>query len=236
VTDLVSLPVLSVQAIAAHQAFVVVDVAGHPAIALSHVAAGQYVKVGFFDDDVARPVALANRPGTGTFELLLKSPASVEGDERLVRLLTLQKGDRVDVGVAQGKGFPVDASRGGSLWLFAVGSGIAPLKAVVEQVIAARNAWSDVVVFYGVRDAADLVFRDRFATWAGLSVRVVPVVSRPGPQWDGKRGYVQDHLPQSFEHPDKVTAFVCGLPEMERAVAQALLERGIGPEQIFRNW
>ena len=227
--DTAHIPVLAVHPIAKGQAYVVLDVAGTP-LAASHTAAGQYVKAGFFDDDVARPLALCNKPGSGVFELLLKVP-----DERLGQLLALQKGERVAVGPAQGKGFPVDVARGRDLWLFAVGSGIGPLKAVLEVVLEERMAFRDVVVVYGVRDAAELAFRDRFGTWAGHSVRVVPVVSRPLPgAWDGKTGHVQQQLPRSFDKPGLVTAFVCGLPEMEKAVVQQLLERGV--DHVFRNW
>ncbi|MDP2340654.1 MAG: hypothetical protein Q8O67_06840 [Deltaproteobacteria bacterium] len=229
--DTAHIPVLAVQPIASRQAYVVLDVAG-TALSSSHTAAGQYVKAGFFDDDVARPLALCNKPGTGTFELLLKVP-----DERLVQLLALQKGERIAVGNAQGKGFPVDVARGHDLWLFGVGSGIGPLKAVLDVVLEERTAFKDVVVVYGVRDAAELAFRDRFGAWAGHSVRVVPVVSGPSSgAWDGKTGYVQQQLPAKFEKPAQVVAFVCGLPEMEKAVGQHLLERGVGPDQVFRNW
>ncbi len=230
--DTAHIPVLEVHAIAARQAFVVLDVAGTP-LASSHTAPGQYVKAGFFDDDVARPLALCNKPGTGTFELLLKVP-----DVRRTQLLGMQKGDRVDVGLAQGKGFPIEQARGGDLWLFGVGSGIGPLKAVLDVVLEDRTAFRDVVVVYGVREANELAFRDRFGTWVGHSVSVIPVVSRPATRasWDGKTGHVQHQLPRSFDKPAQVTAFVCGLPEMEKAVCEQLLERGVGPDQVFRNW
>ncbi len=238
-SDLASLPLLSVQARGAHQAFVVVDTRGS-SVHGSHTACGQYVKIGLFDDDVARPVALCNKPGTGTYELLIKQPASLEGDARLARILSLQQGDRVVVGAAQGKGFPVEQTRldqgGGDLWLLGVGSGIAPLRAVVERVVEERTAWRDVVVVYGVRDPGEFAFADRFGTWAGQAVRVVPVVSAPNAAWMGKRGYVQGALPQHFDHPDAVHAFVCGLPEMEKAVAQAFLERGVSLDRVHRNW
>ena len=228
--DTAQIPVLAVHAIAERQAFVVLDVAGS-ALAATHTDAGQYVKAGFFDDDVPRPLGLCNKPGTGTFELLLKAPA-----ERLVQLLALQKGECVDVGPAQGKGFPVDAARGRDLWLFGVGSGIGPLKAVVDVVLGERTAFGDVVVVYGVRASAELAFRDRFGGWAGHSIRVVPVVSGPDDGWNGHTGYVQQQLPRTFEAPAQVTAFICGLPEMEKGVSEQLLERGVGPEQVFRNW
>ena len=231
--DTVSIPVLAVRAIAARQAYVVLDVAGS-ALGETHTAPGQYVKAGFFDDDVARPLALCNKPGTRTFELLLKVP-----EERLVQVLALQPGDRVGVGPAQGKGFPIEQARGRDLWLFGAGSGIGPLKAVLDIVLEERTSFRDVVVVYGVREVAELAFRDQFGAWAGHSVRVVPVVSRPsldGASWDGKTGHVQHHLPRAFDRPAEISAFVCGLPEMEKAVCQGLLERGVGPDQVFRNW
>ena len=229
--DLSSIPSLEVHRIAARQVFLVLDV-GLSALGATHVAAGQYVKAAVFDNDVPRPFALCNRPHTGTFELLIKAP-----DEGLAALLALQPGHRLAVGPAQGKGFPVALARGGDLWLFAVGSGIGPLKAVIDVVLQDRTAFREVVVVYGVRDAAELAFRERFGSWAGQGIRVVPVVSRPDVQtWMGKVGHVQSQLPDRFAQPKLTTAFVCGLPEMEKAVAQALLERGIGPDQVYRNW
>lgn len=240
--DLVSLPVLASKPVAFRQALVLLDVSGHPELVASHTTAGQYVKAGFFADDVARPVALCNKPGALIWELLLKQPPSQEGDDRLARLQALTPADRAQVSIAQGKGFPVDAAKGRNVYLLGVGSGIAPLKSVVEVVAADRNSWGDVVLLYGVRDKNELAFQERFALWAGLSIKVLPVVSRPldpghgGETWKGLTGHVQDHLPQRFDHPAKVSVFVCGLPEMEKAVGQALLERGVSPDQVFRNW
>jgi NAD(P)H-flavin reductase len=220
-----------------------VDASGAPALVKSHTTPGQYVKAAFFDDDVARPYALCNRPGTKgksgpVLEFLLKQPATHEGDARSERLLALTSSDRVSVSPAQGKGFPVDAAKGRPLWLFGVGSGIAPLKAVVDAVVADRSAYGDVQLAYGVRDAAELAFRDRFAQWAGLSVRVVPVVSRVGEgstPWDGRVGRVQDHLPPVVDAAS-THVFVCGLPEMEKAVTAAVQALGVRAEHIHRNW
>ena len=157
--------------------------------------------------------------------------------DRVDPLLALGPDDRVLMGRPQGKGFPIEKAKGKSLWMFAVGSGVGALRSVVEHLLPRRTEVADVSLLYGVRDAAELAFTHRFGAWAGHDVHVVPVVSQPkASTWDGKVGHIQDHLPKSFPEPEKIVAFLCGLPEMERDVSAALLARGVGPEQVFRNW
>ena len=231
--DLHSLPVVSVDALAARQVLLTVDAVGS-AVHRGHTVPGQYVKLGLFSDDVPRPIALANRPGPARLEFLIKGP-----DERLARILSLSPGEKVQASAPLGRGFPVEQARGRDVWLFGVGSGVAPLKAVVEHILEHRSAYGEVVLLYGVRTADELCFTGRFGAWLGQGVRVVPVVSRPGDgarAWSGATGHVQDHLPLSFSRPDDTVALVCGLPEMEKSVAAALLQRGVGPDRVLRNW
>lgn len=202
-----------------------------PALLEHHTIAGQYARLAF-EDGVPRPYAIASAPGSARFDFLLKVP-----EERTATLLALGAGDRVAMGHPQGKGFPLDKAKGKSLWMFCVGSGIAPLRAVIEHLLPRRSDVGDVSLWYGVRDSAELCFTQRFGTWAGHGIRVVPIVSQPrSGSWDGLAGYIQGHLPKAFDAPEDVVAFVCGLPAMDRDVSAALLARGVGPEQVFRNW
>lgn len=222
------LPVVSATLAGARQVLLRLGVKGTPLHA-AHTIPGQYLKL-TLDGAVPRTYAIASPPGTDDFELLLKVP-----EEQVAALLALGPGDRVSVGGPQGKGFPVDKASGKSLWLFAVGSGIAPLRAVIEHLLPRRAELHDVTLLYGVRDESELVFTQRFGAWAGHDIRVVPVVSQPR-GWDGSTGHIQDHLPKEFDHPPSTLAFVCGLPAMDRDVSAQLLQRGVGPEQVFRNW
>ena len=228
--ELHQLPVVDCRLVADRQVLLGLD-GTHSPIPASHTVVGQYVRMGLLGD-VPRPYALANPPGRRQLEFLLKVPA-----ERVPALLGLSSGDKVGIGLAQGKGFPLDTLAGRPLWLFATGSGIAPLRAVIECILTRRSAYGDVTLLYGVRHASDLAFQDRFGTWVGHGIQVLPVVSRPLPDtWDGRVGHVQDHLPRSFSHPEQAVVFVCGVPEMETQLSLALLERGVGAHQIFRNW
>jgi sulfhydrogenase subunit gamma (sulfur reductase) len=232
-SDLHDLPLVFVKPLAARQALLAVD-AGGTAVARGHLQAGQYCLHRLFADDVPRPVALASRPGRNQLELLLKAP-----EERLARVLSLVPGEKVALGVPQGRGFPVDAARGRDVWLLAGGTGVSPLKAVVERILEERGAFGDVVLLYGVRHADELCFRELFASWLGQGVRVVPVVSRTSSgaaPWPGAKGHVQDHIPEKVARPADTFVFVCGPPEMERDVGVAFVARGVPPEKIFRNW
>ncbi|MBM4280200.1 MAG: NAD-binding oxidoreductase [Deltaproteobacteria bacterium] len=232
-SELHALSVVSVAVAAARQALLVVDAAGS-AVQRGHTAAGQYVKLGLLPDDVPRPAAIASRPGVARLEFLLRAP-----EERLAEVLALAPGEKVQASVPLGRGFPLDQARGRDLWLLGVGTGVAPLKAVIERVVEERAAFGNIVLAYGVRTADELCFRSRFGAWLGQGVRIIPVVSRPADgatSWDGATGYVQHHLPKAFARPEETVAFVCGLPGMERDVGAALLERGVGPERVFRNW
>lgn len=235
-SDLFALPVVSVVEIAARQILLVLDARDTP-VHRSHVTAGQHLLLQLFDDDVPRPFALANAPDPGgRLEFLIKLP-----HDRMSRVLSLLVGDKLSASACVGRGFPFDIVRhvpgGADLWLCGVGSGVAPLRAAIEFLVSERQRYGDITLLYGVRTPDEIVFRDRFGVWAGLGVRVVTVVSRPtGTSWTGATGYVQSLLPSSFARPMSTHAFVCGLTDMEKATCAALLARGVGPDQVHRNW
>lgn len=239
-SDLFALPVVSVIEVAARQALLVLD-ARNTAVHDSHAIAGQHLLLQLLDDDVARPYAVANAPNdSGLLEFLIKLP-----HDRMPRVLALMPGDTVPASPCIGRGFPFDILRQrpqrADLWLCGVGSGVAPLRAAIEFLLHDRHAWGELTLLYGVRSADELCFTEHFGVWAGLGVRVVPVVSRPavnvdGTSWSGALGYVQDHLPAAFSRPQHTHALICGLPDMEKATCAALLTRGVGPDRVHRNW
>lgn len=236
-TELHTLPVLSVTPVGARQALVVLDDA-HGAVRASHTIPGQYVKAALWRDDVPRPYAIASRPGSAALELLVKLPSGDDpAEERRAALLSMLPGEKLRVSRAEGRGYPVDALRGHDVVIVGVGTGIAPLRSLIEAMLLERPAFGELTLLYGVQRPDDLAFRARFGAWAGLSLRVVPVVSRPDDSgWSGAVGYVQDHLPKTLSRPADTHAVVCGLPEMDRVVSARLLELGVGPERVHRNW
>jgi NAD(P)H-flavin reductase len=228
-----ALPVQSAREIAARQVLLTVPVRGTP-LEGTHRRPGQYARLGL-EGGVPRPFVIASPPGASVFEFLLKVPAERTA-ERTAELTLLGQSDRVEIGHPQGAGFPLEKAEGHPLWLIAVGSGVAALRSVIEHLLPRRTAFGEITLLYGVRHANELAFTERFGPWAGHGIKVIPVVSRAEPTWGGATGYVQHHLPKKIDRAGSAAVFICGLPEMEKAVAAALLERGVGPDQIHRNW
>ena len=196
--------------------------------AASHVQAGQHVLVqcpagsGVF--------ALASRPGADGFELLIK-----RGTPLADFLCELAAGALVEVGDAQGPGYPLDLARGGDLVLIAAGSGIAPIRSAVLQVLARRHDFGRVALYYGAKTADDLAYAREMTAWELAGIAVHRVLSQAKGSWVGPMGYVQDVLSGATIDPERTRAFVAGMPPMLQAVGDALAALGLPADRIHGN-
>jgi NAD(P)H-flavin reductase len=198
-----------------------------------HVQPGQVVKVrnskgeGYF--------ALANAPGTGKLELLVRRGGNV-GDELVA---TGHSGARVEASAPFGRGFPVAEGSGRDLLLFAAGSGISPMRSLVQHITRARGGFGRVVLFYGERSDGDFAYAGERDGWITNGVQVVLCCSRPSATWLGEKGYVQDVARQiSFARVDAggAVAFLCGMKGMVSAVRDALAIAGLPVERTYLNY
>lgn len=200
-------------------------------VAASHAVPGQYVKLaiegvgeGFF--------AIASRPGAAAdrLELLLKLGAALTD-----AVSRLPEGAALRTTTAQGKGFPFDRAKGRDVVLVATGSGVSPVRSVIDAVIADRASFGKVSLYVGARTPSAFAYRDHFDAWRAAGIDVFPVVSRPQDTgWSGLTGYVQTHL--QGVHLATAIAFLCGQKPMVEAVKKALAEQGMPADSIFLNF
>lgn len=120
------------------------------------------------------------------------------------------------------------------------GSGMAPLKALLEQA-ALEHVARDVIYFFGARTQEDLYCVDEMNAlakrWRARMV-FVPVLSEEpgGSDWGGLRGFVTDHLgPISATRLTDHHVYMCGPPAMIDAAEQKLTDAGVPREQIFAD-
>lgn len=206
------------------------DIGGTPLVG-SHRMPGQYVRVrlpavgeGLFA--IASPPA----PAGDRWDFLLKAGSALP--DSLVRLAV---GDKVEVSRPEGRGFPLEQARGRDLLLFATGSGISPIRSVIESLRLERGAYGRVTLYFGARTPSAFAYTEEFHMWEASRIRVVRTVSRPGASgWQGLTGYVQEHLAE--EPLENALAFVCGQSEMVQGVMGALAERGLPRGCIFLNF
>jgi len=202
-------------------------------LARAHRRPGQLVKIhtdageGFF--------ALASAPDpAGTAELLVKRGGRV-ADKAIARAVP---GGSLALSSPFGDGFPVGEARGRDLLLFAAGSGIAPIRSVIQHLLEDRGRSGRATLFYGQRHGGDFAYRAEHRAWEGGGVRVILCPSRADDLWEGFRGRVQE-VARSMAFgglpPAETVAFVAGMAAMVEDVRRTLAEAGMPPDRVFLN-
>jgi NAD(P)H-flavin reductase len=118
--------------------------------------------------------------------------------------------------------------------LVGVGTGVAPLKALVEEALA-RGFAGPLVLLAGFRSASELLWSAEFAELARAhpQFRFVPTLSQPAADWSGRRGHVQTHLYEFLsELPPRSAVYVCGKTPMVEGCRAALSDWGVPPEDV----
>jgi NAD(P)H-flavin reductase len=216
-------------------AFRGIRIALPPALAREHVRPGQVVKVkapdvgeGFF--------ALASAPDPGaTAELLLKRGGRVAD----AAIAAAAPGRTLSITRPFGKGFPVEDAEGRDVLLFAAGSAIGPIRALVQHLVAHRNRFGRITLFYGQRHGAEFAYRPEHLDWERRGVRVVLCPSGEDDAWQGVRGRVQEvarSLAFGGAPPGDAVAFVAGMTAMVVDVRATLDVAGIPPGRVHANF
>lgn len=169
----------------------------------------------------------ADPAAPGEFELAVSHNAG----EALLQ--ALQPGGSVVVSRAKGS-FTWKANPNTTL-LVGMGTGIAPLRAMLQAALAANV--ERVLLLYGARTRDKLLFGTELAELAHRrqsQFRFEPTLTQPGNDWQGRRGRVQEHLAPLVEHQNqgRVHVYACGTKTMVDGVIARLGELGIDPKQI----
>lgn len=152
----------------------------------------------------------------------------------------MRVGDRLDVLGPSGT-FTVrpDPEQARQLVLIAGGSGITPMLSIAESVLLAEPA-SSVVLVFGNRSPADVMFRDdieRLAMMAAGRLVVRHVLENVTPGFTARcgrltRDVLDEELAALSVAARDVTFFVCGPDAMMDEARVVLAARGVTPDQI----
>ena len=183
----------------------------------------------------SRPFALSSAPDPGaTAELLVKRGGKVAD-----AIASVRTGGTLEITRPFGGGFPIEVAEGRDLLLFAAGSGIAPIRALLQHVATHRNRFGRVTLFYGQRHGAEFAYRAEHLDWERRGIRVVLCPSREDDAWTGLRGRVQEvarSLAFGGVTPSDAVAFVSGMTAMVDDVRATLAAAGVPPERVHANF
>jgi len=149
-------------------------------------------------------------------------------------LCALQPNQLVGVRGPYGTSWPVDLAEGNDVLIIAGGIGLAPLRPALYQILARRERYGRVIVLYGTRTPADILFENELKRWRGrFDLQVEVTVDRANEQWHGHVGVVTELLKRANWDRNETLAMLCGPEVMMRATVRELRDRGLEPEQIY---
>lgn len=119
------------------------------------------------------------------------------------------------------------------LVLLATGTGIAPIRAILEQLAAypIKHSYSKIHVYWGGRTDKDIYWQPDYPR---LSLRFVPVLSR-SPQSAAKQGYVQDAVLSDGINLQDAVVYACGSESMIASARSKLSAAGLSPKAFYSD-
>jgi len=149
-------------------------------------------------------------------------------------LCAREPGDRITVRGPYGTSWPLEQAEGADVVIIAGGIGLPPVRPAVYHLLAHRDRYQRIVLLYGARTPADLLFTGELANWRSrfdLDVQVTVDTAAGG--WQGDVGVVPDLIGTTRFDPATATAFMVGPEIMMRYTVRALRSAGVPDDRIF---
>jgi CDP-4-dehydro-6-deoxyglucose reductase len=116
------------------------------------------------------------------------------------------------------------------------GTGIAPVKAILESLgnstpqFINRKVW----LFMGHRYETDLLW-SASKEIRNMNLKVIPVLSKGSKNWEGERGYVQDVAIRYNIPLTNAQVYACGSGDMIELAKALFVERGLAKDNFFSD-
>ena len=199
--------------------------------------AGQYADITVPTIKGSRSYSFASAPGAGgsNFEVIFHLRLVPKGEMTTWAHEASRVGEKVRLIGPRGS-FGLRTHKKNLLFI-AGGSGMAPVKAILED-IAQKKLDHRIIYLFGARTQKDLYCLEEMKRLEkSMEGRFVffPVLSNEdtGSTWQGERGLVADYIEKIDFAYDDATAYLCGPPPMIDAAIPKLNAKGISADDIF---
>jgi NAD(P)H-flavin reductase/ferredoxin len=205
-----------------------------PAGIRARFRAGQYLRIAMGDGDT-RNFSMANAPreSDGVQLHIRRIPGGQFSDGVLARLA---KGDKLEVEIPFGE-FYLRTGTDKPIVCLATGTGFAPIKSIVEDLIARGNT-RQVRLYWGGRRQQDLYLSSLAEKWQARIpwLKFTPVLSEPDAGWQGATGLVHEVVLRDIPDLSARQVYACGNPLMIRSAQRDFEARaGLRDGQFFAD-
>ena len=199
-----------------------------PPTARIEYLAGQFIDL--IINGQRRSYSIANASG-GNIELHIRKVSNGVFSQIIFNELKLQQLLRIEG--PQGTFFVRDNDR--PLIFLAGGTGSAPVKAMVEELIN-KNDQRPIHIYWGMPQGR-LFYSDIVNKWSVEypNIQYVPVVSEEDSSWHGQTGFVHQAVINDFPDLSNFSVYACGSLAMISAAHQEFVEYGLAEDQFFSD-
>lgn len=142
-------------------------------------------------------------------------------------------GDKLFIRGPYGNGFDVNDYKGKEVVVIAGGTGLSPVKGVVDYFVQHPEDAVSTTLIAGFKSPKDVLFKQDFAFWKD-KIKVIQTVDSAPEGYDGPVGMVTRYIPELKFQGVKNTAFVCvGPPIMIKFTIIEILKLGVPEENIW---
>lgn len=117
----------------------------------------------------------------------------------------------------------------------ATGSGVAPLRCMIDDLLKVQNVQTPITLYFGLRFQDDIFWAKYFERLAldYPNFKFVMVISKPDESWTGKVGHITEVFAEDFPDASHVTAYICGNRMMIDEASNVLIARGAKKERVY---
>jgi NAD(P)H-flavin reductase len=149
-------------------------------------------------------------------------------------IAALSKGDALGIRGPFGSSWPLEHAAGADILVIAGGLGLAPLRPLLYALRAARGRYGRIVLLYGTRSPADVLYQAELDDWRRAGeIDVQVTVDHAIGEWHGHVGVVTKLIARSRFEPSSTVAMICGPEIMMRFSIAACRDAGLGEEAIY---
>jgi NAD(P)H-flavin reductase len=117
----------------------------------------------------------------------------------------------------------------------ATGSGIAPFRFMVKELLEKQNSQKEITLYFGLRHQSDIFWWEEFdklaLTYPNFTFRLC--LSQPDDDWTGDRGHITELVAKDFPNCDNISAYMCGGKAMINEAQEILKQNNCQPVHIY---